>query len=175
MVGEKSHYFWHPASARRPDLQGPVRQRVAKFSRALESGSGGFFHRFRGSETFNVLLVVKALPLELEKLLHADNSDMEGDGFRGLREHATVLYDDRAPDEDAHYWYGGSHARGAIVIVRPDLWIGMSTWPEKVEDISNYFDSFLVAFDGSRPVDKAQKLANGTSNHVNVSLNGQTG
>lgn len=153
------------------DLQGPVRQRLAKFSRALESSSDGFFHRFGGPKMFNVLLVLKTLPFESTRLLQANKGYMEDDDLRGLREHATILYDDRAPDEDAHYWYGVNHARGAVVMVRPDLWIGMSTFPEEVETITNYFDAFLVAIDGRKHMNVVREMENGTKNQVNVRVN----
>ncbi len=117
------------------DLQGPVRERVSQFSKAL-GGSNGFYAKFGGPSTFNVLLILKALPFETAELL-------EGDDLRALRDVATVLYDDRAPDEDAHYWYGVNHARGAVAIVRPDLWVGTSVFPERVEELYQYFGGFL--------------------------------
>ncbi|MCJ1479557.1 hypothetical protein MMC13_008243 [Lambiella insularis] len=118
------------------DLQGPVRERIAHFSRhAL--GPKGFLARFGGASMFNVVLVVKFLPYEKEKLL-------EGDDLSALREHATVVYDDRSPDEDAGYWYGINHARGAVVAVRPDLWVGTSCWPEEGDYLRAYLEGFLV-------------------------------
>ena len=118
-------------------LQGPVRARIAHFSqRAL--GPQGFFARFGASSMFNVVLVLKCLPWEKEALL-------QGDDLRNLREHATVVFDDRSPEEDAAYWYGINHARGAVVAVRPDLWVGMSCWPEEGDDVlGEYFGGFLV-------------------------------
>lgn len=122
------------------DLQGPVRQRVSRFSRQA-LGSGGFYDRFGGSSRFNVVLVLKCLPFEAEDLL-------EGKELTDLRKRVTtVVFDDRAPDEDAHYWYGVNHARGAVVIVRPDLWLGVSAFPEAVSRVEDYFDSFLIPVD----------------------------
>ncbi|KAI9886115.1 MAG: Mitochondrial fission protein [Watsoniomyces obsoletus] len=120
------------------DMQGPVRERVRKFSQALggASASNNFYNKFGGPATFNVLLILKALPFETAELL-------EGDDLRPLRDVATVLYDDRAPDEDAHYWYGVNHGRGAIVVIRPDLWIGTSVFPEEVKQLDEYFSGFL--------------------------------
>jgi phenol 2-monooxygenase len=69
---------------------------------------------------------------------------MAGDDLEGLRNHATVVFDDRAPDQDAHYWYGVNHARGGAVIVRPDLWVGTSAWPEDVGKMESYFEGFLM-------------------------------
>ena len=90
---------------------------------------------------FNVVLVLKCLPYEKDTLL-GDAAD--GD-LRDLREHATVIYDDREPDQDAGYWYGINHARGAVVAVRPDLWVGTSCWPEEGDEVlREYFGGFLV-------------------------------
>lgn len=118
------------------DLQGPVRRHISTFSKSL-LGPEGFYDQFGGAERFNVVLVIKALPFEKENLLG-------GDEFAALRAVATVLYDDRAPDEDAHYWYGVNHARGAVVVVRPDLWVGTSAWPEESRKLGDYFGSFLI-------------------------------
>lgn len=118
------------------DLRGPVRSRMAMFSK-LAFGPSGFFQRFGGAARFNVVLVVKALPFERDTLL-------AGDDLEGLREHAKIVFDDRAPDQDAHYWYGINHARGAAVVVRPDLWVGTSAWPEDVAKVDSYFGGFLL-------------------------------
>lgn len=122
------------------NLQDPVRNALAKFSAAL--GPGGFYTRFGGREIFNLVLVTKRLPYEAEPILELDH-------LKNLRNVATVLYDDRAPDEDAHYWYGVNHAEGAVVIVRPDLWVGMSTVPGDLEGIESYFEGFMIDVKGS--------------------------
>lgn len=122
------------------DLRGPVRERVARFStHAL--GPSGFFAHFGGASMFNVVLVLKCLPFERESLLRGAD---DGGDLSNLRDHATVVYDDRAPDEDAGYWYGINHARGAVVAVRPDLWVGTSCWPEEGDVLRDYFAEFLV-------------------------------
>lgn len=118
------------------DLGPPVRDALAKFSATLNS-SEGWYARFGGREMFNVVLVTKMLPHEAERLLREEQVERLGDV-------AVVLYDDRAPDEDAHYWYGVNHAEGAVVVVRPDLWVGMSTVPGDVEGVERYFGGFLV-------------------------------
>jgi phenol 2-monooxygenase len=118
------------------DLQGPVGKQIARLSEGLSSNTG-FYHRFGGRERFNVLLIVKALPHEVGVLL-------EGPELEGIRTEATVVYDDRAPDEDAHYTYGVNHACGCVVVVRPDLVVGMSAWPEETDKIGAYLDGFLV-------------------------------
>ncbi|BCS28307.1 uncharacterized protein APUU_61355S [Aspergillus puulaauensis] len=123
------------------DLQGPVRERLMIFSKKT-FGPDGLFARFGGKAIFNVILVTKALPYEARRLLASQNG--KEDDLKGLREHAAVVYDDRVPDDDAHYWYGVNHARGAAVAVRPDLSVGVSVWPEDVEGLDAYFGEFLV-------------------------------
>ncbi|KAL4759403.1 FAD binding domain-containing protein [Aspergillus foveolatus] len=126
------------------DLQGPVREGLAVFSRRAFSPDS-FFHQFGGKNRFNVVLVAKALPYQIAELLGPRNG--QGDELKQLREHATVVYDDRAPDDDAHYWYGVNHARGAVAVVRPDLALGVSIWPDEVEKLEAYFAGFLVKQD----------------------------
>ena len=122
------------------DLQGPVRDRIGRFSQQA-LGPQGFFAKYGGTKMFNILLILKALPFEKDQLLH-------GDELRNLRDYATVLYDDRAPDEDAGYWYGINHARGAVVVVRPDLCVGTSCWPEEDSILGRYFEGFLLGNSG---------------------------
>ena len=119
------------------DLRGPVRGRIAEFSKRALAPRGGFYARFGGRRRFNVVLVTKLLPHEADEALQ--EPDLEN-----LRSLATVVYDDRQPDDDAHYWYGVNHARGATVIVRPDLVVGMSAWPEDTGAISDYLSGFLI-------------------------------
>ena len=122
------------------DLQGPVRERIGRFSQQA-LGPQGFFARYGGTKMFNIVLILKALPFEKDQLLH-------GDELRNLRDYARVVYDDRAPDEDAGYWYGINHARGAVVAVRPDLCVGTSCWPEGDSQLGSYFDGFLLGKSG---------------------------
>ena len=118
------------------DLQGSVRSSIVKLSAEM-SKPQSFFHRYGGGTRFNVLLVAKCLPFEAPSLL-------EGPELRFFRENATMLYDDRAPDEDAHTCYEVRHARGAVVVIRPDLWIGMSAFPDDIDALEDYFAGFLV-------------------------------
>lgn len=122
------------------DLRGPVRERIRRFSQQV-FGPGGFYGRFGAATRFNVMLVVKGVPFQKEALLSVKDGE---EGLDLLEEHVTIVYDDRPPDEDAHYWYGINHARGAVLVVRPDLWVGMSAWPEDVEAVESYFAGFLV-------------------------------
>lgn len=119
------------------DLQGPVRQRIGQLYRHGMVEKNGFYHRFGGKERFNIVLVVKTLPHEAEDLL-ADGE------LHGLREVSTLVYDDRAPDEDAHYCYGVNHARGCAVVIRPDLVVGTSVWPEETDALVGYFSAFML-------------------------------
>lgn len=116
------------------DLRGPVRAGLVAFSRALED-PGSFYHRFGGAGRFRVVLVTKLSPGEAEETLV---------GEIGVLGRQTVVYDDRAPDEDAHGCYGVDHARGAVVVVRPDLWVGVSVGLGEVEELGEYFGGWLV-------------------------------
>ena len=116
------------------DILGPVREGLKHFSASL---SEGFYGRYGGPEVFNIVLVTKCLPFEIEERM-ADS------GFLTLRERATMVYDDRPPDEDAHYTWGVDHAKGAIVVVRPDLWVGMSAFPGETAELDHYFGNFLL-------------------------------
>ncbi|KAL4794243.1 FAD binding domain-containing protein [Aspergillus venezuelensis] len=123
------------------DLQGPVRERLATFSKKVFRPDG-LFCRYGGHSKFNVILVTKSLPYEAKRALgplHGQEDDL-----RGLRENATLVYDDRVPDDDAHSWYGVNHARGAAVAVLPSLVVGTSIWPEDVDALEAYLSGFLV-------------------------------
>ncbi|KAL9637920.1 MAG: hypothetical protein Q9164_001893 [Protoblastenia rupestris] len=134
------------------DLLGPVRQRLAEFSKAL--GPKGFFRKYGGPERFRIIVVAKGVPFET-------HARMEGDELAALQEQAIVLSDDRSPDEDAHTTYGINHAYGAVVIVRPDLWVGNSFFPDEVDNMERYFQAFLlpVAMQGK------DKMTNGVNGY----------
>ena len=119
------------------DMQGLVRTRLIHFAEHVFAPKG-FYTRFGASERFNVLLVTKALPREVETLLKGDPA------LKQLRQRATIIYDDRAPDEDAHYWFAINHARGAVVVTRPDLRVGISACLDGSQALSEYFGRFLV-------------------------------
>ncbi|EFQ95145.1 hypothetical protein PTNB73_04506 [Pyrenophora teres f. teres] len=119
------------------DMQTVVRTHLVRFARDALAPAG-FYARFGGSERFNILLVTKAVPGEAEALLNGDPA------LEQLKKRATIVYDDRAPDEDAHYWFAVNHARGAVVVARPDLKVGISAWLDGSETISNYFGGFLT-------------------------------
>ncbi|KAI1486884.1 FAD binding domain-containing protein [Biscogniauxia mediterranea] len=110
-----------------------VRRQAAAFAQGLSQ----FYDKFGGAERFNIVAVVKAMPFEFQERKNA----LE---LEPLWSKATVLYDDRAPDEDAHYAWGVNHGKGAVAIIRPDLWLGLSVFPSETDKIAAYFDSFLV-------------------------------
>lgn len=140
------------------DLLGPARRNLATFSATLTKPHS-FFNRFGGTERFNVILVAKGVPFEIEQ-------SIGGQDIEALRRIATVISDDRAPDEDAHTTYGVNHATGAIVVVRPDLWTAISIQPNEVEELEVFFDGFLI------PVQTAANGINGVNGISGVHING---
>jgi len=125
------------------DLQGPIRRHLVAFAKALTDPTS-FYNRFGAAERFNIVLVIKDTPLEAAPKL-AKGSDLAPFMI------GTILYDDRAPDEDAHTCYGVDHAKGAAVVVRPDMWTGISVFPNQVDKLTEYFAGFLVET-GSVPI-----------------------
>lgn len=117
------------------DLQGPIRHRLATFANALKDTTS-FYYRFGGADRFQIVLVTKLLP-------HRAATELASSDISVFKDH-TVVYDDRAPDEDAHLHYGVDHAKGAMVFVRPDLWVGRSFLVEDVEGMEKYFEGWLV-------------------------------
>lgn len=117
------------------DLIGTVREHLATLSASLTS-LDGFYTRFGGAKRFNIVLVAKGAPFKIQERLQCDY-------LKRLRDVAVVYPDDRAPDEDAHAVYGVDHARGAVVVVRPDLWVGWTGYPEQIGDLGEYFGGFL--------------------------------
>ncbi|KAI0449719.1 FAD binding domain-containing protein [Xylaria acuta] len=99
----------------------------------------GFYRRFGGANMFNILLITKLMPFELETLppTAAELVDL-------LRNEAEVLFDDRPPDEDAHTTFGANHAKGGIAVIRPDLWVGMTAFPDEMDVVTDYFAGFLA-------------------------------
>jgi phenol 2-monooxygenase len=121
------------------DLLGAVRNQLSCFSEALSpANSGSFYWKYGGPDLFNIVLVAKGSPWQVREKLEKDNN------LVALKERASVLFDDRAPDEDAHNTWGVHHRTGAVVVVRPDLWVGFSAAPGEVDKLGDYFDGFLV-------------------------------
>ncbi|KAI0872293.1 FAD binding domain-containing protein [Hypoxylon argillaceum] len=99
----------------------------------------GFYQRFGGASMFNIVLVAKLMPFELGNLPPKATELVDL-----LRGEAEVVYDDRPPDEDAHTTYGVNHAKGGMVVIRPDLWVGMTAFPDETDRVADYFAGFLV-------------------------------
>ena len=118
------------------DLQGPVRRVLTEFSNALASPVS-FFWTYGARSRFNPVVVTKLSPSEAA--LHLDMEDLAA-----IKQYCKILYDDRAPDEDAHTCYEVDHAKGAIVVVRPDLWIGTNVFLGDVDRLNGYFEEWLV-------------------------------
>ncbi|KAI9705385.1 MAG: hypothetical protein M1820_005215 [Bogoriella megaspora] len=68
---------------------------------------------------------------------------MAGPEFQTLKEVASIVYDDRPPDEDGHTMWGVDHGTGAVVAVRPDLWVGRTVRPDQGDILDAYFSGFL--------------------------------
>ncbi|ROT35240.1 FAD/NAD(P)-binding domain-containing protein [Sodiomyces alkalinus F11] len=115
-----------------------VRRQVNAFLANLAEPKG-FYMRLGGEERFNVVLVVKRLPFEWES-----SSDWGQSAIKAaLPKGATVVYDDRAPDEDAHTTWGVNHSTGGLAVVRPDLWVSITAFPADTDRVAQYFDAFL--------------------------------
>lgn len=123
------------------NLLGPVRQQLKIFSEEISSGkaTSEIYARFGGQDMFNIVLVAKGMPFEIKESLSVDED------LAALRDKAIVLADDRAPDDDAHSTWGVNHRTGAVVVIRPDLWVGMSATPGDAEELGSYFATFLLA------------------------------
>jgi phenol 2-monooxygenase len=120
------------------DLLGPVQTHLVEFAKAA-FGVGGFYVKYGSADRFNVVLVTKAMPDVANALLES-NPELEI-----LTKVATVVHDDRAPDEDAHYWFGVNHARGCVVVGRPDLRVGVSAaLDEGAGVVDRYLGGFLI-------------------------------
>ncbi|KAJ5119304.1 hypothetical protein N7448_009973 [Penicillium atrosanguineum] len=121
------------------NLLGPVRQQLKVFSEEISAkASSEFYARFGGSDMFNIVLVTKGMPWEIDERLSCDED------LAALRDKAIVLSDDRAPDDDAHSTWGVNHRTGAVVVIRPDLWVGISSAPGDTEKLGSYFATFLL-------------------------------
>lgn len=118
-----------------------IRKQLTYFLSAIADPKG-FYHRFGGSDRFNIVVVAKVLPFEWE------NGTTEGQSIAeiqaALPKEATVVFDDRAPDEDAHTTWGVDHHTGGVAVVRPDLWVSITSRLDDTESLSKFFDGFLL-------------------------------
>ncbi|MCJ1246861.1 hypothetical protein MMC30_004070 [Trapelia coarctata] len=118
--------------------KGPVAEALAKVS-TIFSSPGSFYHTYGGRNRSNVVLITKCQEHEAAPLLTSLPT------LAVLRDHCQILYDDRRPDEDAHTCYEVDHARGALVVVRPDLWVGQTAFLDESEVVlEKYFSAWLL-------------------------------
>ena len=118
------------------DIQGPVRTALSSFS-ILLSDPEAFYTIYGSTRRFNLVLVTTLMPTEAALALG-------GEELKEVRERCRVLFDDRAPDESAHTCYEIDHSRGAVVVVRPDLWTGTSVFLDDVAMLDGYFSEWLL-------------------------------
>lgn len=122
------------------DLQGPVLPAVVAFAAHVASPNS-FWARW-GTDMLELVLVTKLLPADLDAFLAQDSA--EARAVQGLHDIARVAFDDELPEKDAHHVYGVDHARGAVAVVRPDLWTGVTVHPEEGAALDAYFGGFLL-------------------------------
>ena len=72
------------------------------------------------------------------------NDLLPHDGMVNLKHVATFVFDDRAPDENAHTTWGVDRRNGGLAVIRPDLWVGITAPMDDVEMLDEFFGSFLV-------------------------------
>ena len=118
------------------DLQGPVRTALSSFSTLL-SDPKAFYTIYGSTRRFNLVLVTTLMPTEAALALG-------GEELKEVRQLCRVLFDDRAPDESAHTCFEIDHRKGAVVVVRPDLWTGTSVFLDEGVMLDGYFSEFLV-------------------------------
>lgn len=117
-----------------------VRRQVKAFLGGLRSPDG-YYNRFGGVSRFNLVLVVKLLPFEWENMSDAEIMSIK-DSLTSME--ATILYDDRAPDEDAHTTWGVNQLTGGVAVIRPDLWVSLTAFPDEADRISGFFEGFML-------------------------------
>jgi len=103
------------------------------------ASSKSFYAQYMKSDLFKIVLVVRGTPKLAEQRIHQ---------LPFFSQTAQVVYDDQLPvgifGADAHALYGVSHEDGAVVVVRPDTWVGTAVPLEKVSSLESYFAEFLV-------------------------------
>lgn len=123
------------------DLQGPIASGVSTLVKHLSSPNS-FFAKHGGEKTFHLVLVTTLPSLDLDDLLEKGGEG--ADAVSTLRSKCVVAFDDQLPGRDAHVVYGVDHAKGAVAIVRPDLWTGISVTLNEVDVLDDYFGNFLL-------------------------------
>lgn len=119
------------------NLGGALAPRLRALDAYLASPKS-FYRGAASGDLFKLVVVARATPTE---------ADARIAGFPFLAAHAQLVYDDQLPPGifggDAHSIYGVDHARGAVVVVRPDTWVGTAVTVDGVSSLEAYFSSFL--------------------------------
>ncbi|KAL0959585.1 hypothetical protein HGRIS_011295 [Hohenbuehelia grisea] len=116
---------------------------------------GGSAVGFRTQGLFKLVLVVRATPSEAAKRVYSQG----GGRYPFLAAYAQVVFDEQLPavssavepkgvifGGDAHGIYGVDAKKGAVVIVRPDTFVGTAVGlgEGEIEELETYFDGFLL-------------------------------
>lgn len=120
------------------NLQGAIAPKLQALDAYLASPKS-FLKTYSVEDIFKVVVVARALPYE------ADASFKQ---YPFLSKTAQLVYDDQLPPgifgADAHSLYGANHTDGAVVVVRPDTWVGTAVTVEKAAELESYFSEFLI-------------------------------
>nr|AFM94294.1 FAD binding domain-containing protein [Volvariella volvacea] len=98
-----------------------------------------FYQKYAPADLWKVVVVARDTPSAAEK-------DIKN--YPWLAANAQLVFDDQLPlgifGGDAHVIYGVDHNEGALVVVRPDTWIGTGVPLTEAASLESYFDSFLT-------------------------------
>lgn len=119
------------------NLGGAINPKLHALDSYLANPSS-FYHSYGGADTFKIVVVARSTPSEADRRVKT---------FPFLSSTSQVVYDDQLPlshfGGDAHALYGASHEEGAIVVVRPDTWIGTAVTVSDAASLEGYFNGFL--------------------------------
>lgn len=121
------------------DLRGPILPGLVAFAKHVADPKS-FVNRW--ADLFELVFLTKLLPLDLEEYFAQESEDVKA--LKGLFDRARLGIDDELPEKDAHHIYGVDHAKGALVVIRPDLWTGITVHPEEGPALDEYFGRFLI-------------------------------
>ncbi|THH15949.1 hypothetical protein EW146_g4605 [Bondarzewia mesenterica] len=121
------------------NLGGAVASRLQALDTYLASPKS-FYSTYASVDLFKIILVVRSTPSQAESAIKA---------YPFLSQHAQIVYDDQLPPgiygADAHSLYGVDHEQGAVVVVRPDTWVGTAVTVDEVSSLESYFSAFLFS------------------------------